>query len=985
MGSGWLGHALGVRESGMRPVTRWVAGAAIALSLMAFASDTRVGPVTNAQAAGTTAAPLHTFGYAHGTVSDLALTDMRHYLDAIAKITGPGGVVRAPIHWDPYQSSGPNWKRYDLFLDELRARDLVFVPEIHTSHDGHYVIPGQAPGGWADWQADIRAIVAHYGPGGIYADAHPGFDGMTRYEIWNEPNTPTGNATVNHDGSVDMDPQLSAEILRTGSEAVRQQAAVEGFTPEVIGPALGSIDLAYLNRMLGADPHLLSYVDTVSVHVYMRLDPNTCPIGEVRCIRTLLSLRSLIDANGGSAAGIAITEGGYSGSNDATRPNNVVTEALQASWGKGAIDWMRARPELKVNLYTPYNPLDKGVSYSGDDYSYWHDHLGAVRASDLAFKPWGLTYHNLVAQYSLQQTVDTEPPSVPANLNGASPVASAPKLTWDASTDNVGVTGYQVLRDGKQVASVTGTSYTDSVSAQGTYTYTVRALDAAGNTSAVSAPATIVLSDTTAPSVPAGLTAASPTAKSPVLSWSTSSDPDDPVAGYIVFRDGVQVGTTTATTFTDVGAAYGGTYAYAVAAKDTHGNVSAQSGARSVVYTDSTAPSKPTGLSGTTPTGSSPKITWSASVDIDDPVAGYLVFRAGVQIASTTGTSFTDTTAAPGGSHSYTVAARDSHGNQSAQSDPLVITYKDATPPTAPTDLAGVTPTTTAPALTWAPSTDPDDPVAGYRVYRDGKQVGKTTTAAFTDSRLAKPNATLLSDRFSRSLKSWGSAPSGGSYDYNTGGAGFWTNGAQGVMQLAGTTRALQAGLPESTALSVDMRSSFLMTKRPAGGSVRLMLIARARGLAVGADSYRAVVAVAPSGTITYGARKLVGGKSITLGSTPTAPFSFASNQRYNVRFQVTGTSPTVIRVKLWRDGTTEPAMWGVVTPDGSTRLQSAGVIAVRTVVGRRVSNKPLTTLVDAIDARNLSPSEQHVYTVRAEDTYGNLSPLSAPFTIVVR
>ena len=120
----------------------------------------------------------------------------------------------------------------------------------------------------------------------------------------------------------------------------------------------------------------------------------------------------------------------------------------------------------------------------------------------------------------------------------------------------------------------------------------------------------------------------------------------------------MQVGTTTATTFTDAGAAYGGQYAYTVAAKDTHGNVSAPSGARSVAYTDSTAPSKPTGLAGTTPTGSSPKITWSASVDIDDPVAGYLVFRAGVQIASTTGTSFTDATAAPGGSHSYTVAAR---------------------------------------------------------------------------------------------------------------------------------------------------------------------------------------------------------------------------------------------------------------------------------------------------------------------------------------
>ena len=60
-------------------------------------------------------------------------------------------------------------------------------------------------------------------------------------------------------------------------------------------------------------------------------------------------------------------------------------------------------------------------------------------------------------------------------------------LSWTASTDNVGVTGYQVLRNGTQIGTTTSTSYTDtSVAANTTYTYTVQAYDAAGNVSAAS-------------------------------------------------------------------------------------------------------------------------------------------------------------------------------------------------------------------------------------------------------------------------------------------------------------------------------------------------------------------------------------------------------------------------------------------------------------------------------------------------------------------
>jgi len=69
------------------------------------------------------------------------------------------------------------------------------------------------------------------------------------------------------------------------------------------------------------------------------------------------------------------------------------------------------------------------------------------------------------------------------------------KLSWNASTDNVGVTGYDVYRGGTLIATSLTTSYSDSgLSASTTYTYTVAAFDAAENTSAQSASASATTS-----------------------------------------------------------------------------------------------------------------------------------------------------------------------------------------------------------------------------------------------------------------------------------------------------------------------------------------------------------------------------------------------------------------------------------------------------------------------------------------------------------
>ncbi len=81
-------------------------------------------------------------------------------------------------------------------------------------------------------------------------------------------------------------------------------------------------------------------------------------------------------------------------------------------------------------------------------------------------------------------TTDTQPPTAPANLTATAASSSQINLTWSASTDNVGVTGYRILRGGTQVGTSTGTSYSDTGLAANTpYSYVVQAVDAAGNVS----------------------------------------------------------------------------------------------------------------------------------------------------------------------------------------------------------------------------------------------------------------------------------------------------------------------------------------------------------------------------------------------------------------------------------------------------------------------------------------------------------------------
>ncbi|EZH75576.1 hypothetical protein ATO12_01975 [Aquimarina atlantica] len=92
---------------------------------------------------------------------------------------------------------------------------------------------------------------------------------------------------------------------------------------------------------------------------------------------------------------------------------------------------------------------------------------------------------------------DTEAPSVPTGLTTSSVTSTTIGLSWNASTDNIGVSGYEVYQGTTLVTTATGTSYTvTGLTPNTSYTFSVKAKDAAGNTSASSNTVSATTSDT---------------------------------------------------------------------------------------------------------------------------------------------------------------------------------------------------------------------------------------------------------------------------------------------------------------------------------------------------------------------------------------------------------------------------------------------------------------------------------------------------------
>jgi fibronectin type 3 domain-containing protein len=179
---------------------------------------------------------------------------------------------------------------------------------------------------------------------------------------------------------------------------------------------------------------------------------------------------------------------------------------------------------------------------------------------------------NVVIRSLADATAPTAPTTLARTVSGFTV-----RLTWQTSTDNVGVTGYTVYRAGVAIGTTTGaTTYTDSTAPPGkTYSYTVRARDAIGNLSAASAAVSATLPvDRTAPTAPATLkvTAGTAGSKQLTLTWGAAGD-NAGVTSYYVYRGNSKYKLLgKVLTFVDTGLTAGTKYTYKVYAIDASGN-----------------------------------------------------------------------------------------------------------------------------------------------------------------------------------------------------------------------------------------------------------------------------------------------------------------------------------------------------------------------------------------------------------------------------
>jgi fibronectin type 3 domain-containing protein len=310
---------------------------------------------------------------------------------------------------------------------------------------------------------------------------------------------------------------------------------------------------------------------------------------------------------------------------------------------------------------------------------------------------------------------DAAAPSTPTGVSAVAASCSQVNVSWNASTDTggSGLKGYNLYRNGAFVklvlAPATSTSDTGLAGAQA-YTYTLVAIDNAGNASAVSAGSTATTpacGDATAPSVPSGVAATATGCSTASLSWNAATDTGGSgLKGYNVYRNGAflkQVAAP-ATGTTDSGLAASTTYTYRVSAVDNAGNQSAQSTASSITTSacstnDTTPPSAPTGVTAMATSCSAITVSWNAATDTGGSgLRGYNVYRNGafwteVQAPST---SVTDTGRAALTSYSYIVLAVDNANNGSGLSNTASATTPSCTGTTTSSTTTTSTTTTAA-------------------------------------------------------------------------------------------------------------------------------------------------------------------------------------------------------------------------------------------------------------------------------------------------
>jgi chitodextrinase len=370
------------------------------------------------------------------------------------------------------------------------------------------------------------------------------------------------------------------------------------------------------------------------------------------------------------------------------------------------------------------------------------------------FSSTGMSYYN-----SIVVPPDTIPPTAPTGLTGQSGNPTTATMSWNAATDNVGVAGYYVYRNGQNIAQTGQTTFQDSgLTEAGIYTYAVQAFDLAYNLSPLSTPFTIETKDVSPPTTPENVVSQVVSCTKAIFTWSPSQD-NVGVTHYLVFmglspNSLTQVAYTAGnkTSYTANTVSPATTYYFGVEATDKGGNISYMSPVAPV--TTPALPLPPSSVSGKAASTTKIELTWSPATG-GFTIAHYMVYRGTSpsslsQLNITSKTSYTDLSVTGSTTYYYAIAAADTGTPpaQSALSTPISVTTFSA--PSVPASLSATPESCTKVDLTWSPSTPgPGMPIANYHVYKGSSssnlaQVAIATKTSYTDTKRCVRDYILL-------------------------------------------------------------------------------------------------------------------------------------------------------------------------------------------------------------------------------------------------
>ena len=284
------------------------------------------------------------------------------------------------------------------------------------------------------------------------------------------------------------------------------------------------------------------------------------------------SVLAACGGGGGDDNGNILLSGSISLSAQATSPTAIT------------LTWTPPSGGVSVSPYVVARNDSQSTATVGSTSALTFDIAGLSPSTEFCFVIKNPITGNTMSNTACATTqADTTTPSTPSGLAATAISPAEVELSWNASTDNIRVDGYNVFRDGVQLTSSAGIAIVDNAVVPGsTHCYAVSAYDAAGNESARSSESCVTLpADMEDPTVPTNVDARLTVANgqtNATLTWTVSTD-DGVVSHYRIYRNDVYLADANNASYDDSSLQEDTSYCYTVSAVDAAGKESTQSDA----------------------------------------------------------------------------------------------------------------------------------------------------------------------------------------------------------------------------------------------------------------------------------------------------------------------------------------------------------------------------------------------------------------------